>query len=459
MWISNIFDEASLTKQFAVAGGLVMLVAMLVAGTLVSRMVVRESVENTAASTAVFVGSFIAPLVQELATSNQIVAYRDELEQLLNHTEFAKRFPHMEIWKAGGLIAYSKAPGLTGASFPPPDGLIRALKGEVVSTYTDLNASEHTIRDFRNRFLEVYVPLRDYETGAIVAVAEIHETTEPLERNLRWLRIEAWFAVVALALLIMLSLFGIVRRASGLIGRQRASLIEQMDALREASDQNAALRERVQQASIRASAANENHLRQVGAELHDGPAQLIGLAALKVDMVRQAGKVARDEILSSLSAILKEALRDIRTISKGLMLPEIAGLPLDEVVRRVCRVHEQRTGTIVDMDCGATGCGVSHAIKICVYRFIQEGLNNAFRHAGGIGQSVRCRCDSGSLLVSVSDRGAGGPHSAEEREVGLGLTGLRERVESLGGVLDIRPAAIGMTITMKISLPGGECNA
>ena len=226
----------------------------------------------------------------------------------------------------------------------------------MVSTYTDLNASEHTIRDFRNRFLEVYVPLRDYETGAIVAVAEIHETTEPLERNLRWLRIEAWFAVVALALLIMLSLFGIVRRASGLIGRQRASLIEQMDALREASDQNAALRERVQQASIRASAANENHLRQVGAELHDGPAQLIGLAALKVDMVRQAGKVARDEILSSLSAILKEALRDIRrTISKGLMLPEIAGLPLDEVVRRVCRVHEQRTGTIVDMDCGANG--------------------------------------------------------------------------------------------------------
>jgi signal transduction histidine kinase len=102
---------------------------------------------------------------------------------------------------------------------------------------------------------------------------------------------------------------------------------------------------------------------------------------------------------------------------------------------------------------------VSHAIKICVYRFIQEGLNNAFRHAGGIGQSVRCRCDSGSLLVSVRDRGAGGPHSAEEREVGLGLTGLRERVESLGGVLDIRPAAIGMTITMKISLPGGECNA
>jgi len=76
--------------------------------------------------------------------------------------------------------------------------------------------------------------------------------------------------------------------------------------------------------------------------------------------------------------------------------------------------------------------------KICIYRFIQEALTNAYRHAYGTGQSVRCSCRADRILVEVSDRVPGFDPRQTRRE-GFGLSGLRERVESLGG--DFRAGA------------------
>ena len=77
-------------------------------------------------------------------------------------------------------------------------------------------------------------------------------------------------------------------------------------------------------------------------------------------------------------------------------------------------------------------------IRITVYRLIQEALNNAFRHAGGAGQHVRVGSQDDGMLVEVSDRGPGfQPELVSGQEGHLGLSGMRERVESLGGVFRI----------------------
>jgi len=86
------------------------------------------------------------------------------------------------------------------------------------------------------------------------------------------------------------------------------------------------------------------------------------------------------------------------------------------------------------------------ASKTCLYRFVQEGLTNGWRHGGGQGQAVRLVADAGGLELSVLDRGPGfaegGPgfaaHGPAARpdadgDGGLGLAGLRDRVEALGG--------------------------
>ena len=92
-----------------------------------------------------------------------------------------------------------------------------------------------------------------------------------------------------------------------------------------------------------------------------------------------------------------------------------------------------RTGTVVDRHFNLDQ-QVPHPVKICVFRFVQEGLNNAYRHARGAGQAVDASIESEVLTVRVSNQAGTIPISPEPGSIrGLGLVGLRERVESLGG--------------------------
>lgn len=454
----------SLSYQFALTGGLVMLVVMLLAGVLASRIVTNAAVENTAAATALFMDSFLSPHLQALAQADALPAEKMEaLDRLLGvsskHDEpFENRFPHLEVWKEGGLVVYSRSRELVGRRFEPPAGLLDALSGEVSARYADLNAAEHTEREFDSKYLEIYVPVREYLSGRIIAVAEIHETPELLQQRLFKIRLTSWLATALLTLVVMVSLFGIVHRGSRLIGAQHAALRQRMGEVRKVSDQNRRLREKAQLASSRLAELNASYLRHVGAELHDGPAQLVGLAALKVEHVRRAASAeGRGRELQAMDSILADALRDIRAISKGLMLPEIEDLPLCEVVARAVGLHEKRTGTRVGVTCRSLGCEVSHAVKICVYRFVQEGLSNAFRHAGQEGHSVTCELEGSQLFVAVQDAGGVARDQQGPIEAGLGLTGLRARVESLGGTFTARTIPAGGTrIEMTLVVMGDE---
>lgn len=437
-----------------------MLVVMLFAGMLTSRIVTNAAVENSATSTALFMDSFLSPHLQALAHGDVLpdekVAALDRLLGVSSEQDdpFENRFPHLEIWKEGGLVVYSRSRELMGRRFDPPAGLVEALSGQVSAQYADLSAPEHVERLFDSKYLEIYVPVREHLSGRIIAVAEIHETPDLLQQRLFHVRLRTWLTTTFLTLVVMMSLFGIVHRGSRLIGAQHAALTQRIDEVRKVSDQNRKLRNKAQLASSRLAELNASYLRNVGAELHDGPAQLIGLAALKVEHVRRAVTATnRRRELQAMDSILADALREVRAVSKGLMLPEIEELPLYEVVLRAVSVHEKRTGTKIAVTCGALDCDVSHAVKICVYRFVQEGLSNAFRHAGDDGHTVACDLQAQFLTVAVQDRGGTAAVGRAPIEAGLGLTGLRARVESLGGtfateIIPERGTRIEMTLVV-----------
>lgn len=450
----------SLSGQFALTGGLVMLFAMTLAGFLSSSIVTKATVENTASSTALFMDSFLSPHLQGLADSDVLAPETiAALDRLLGadtgkENAFQDRFPHLEIWNAEGRVIYSRSPELIGRTFAPPAGLAAALSGQVAAQFADLAAAEHAERQFDRKYLEIYIPVREHLSGRIVAVAEIHEKPDLLEQRLFPVRLMSWLTTGALTLLVMLSLFGIVYRGSRLIDRQQVSLRQRIDEVKQISNQNRKLREKAEQASSRLAELNASYLRHVGAELHDGPAQLIGLASLKVEHVRKArNRIERANELKVMDTVLADALRDIRTISKGLMLPEIEDLQLGDVVKRAVTTHEARTSTKVEVSFGKQSPEVSHAVKICVYRFVQEGLSNAVRHAGSEGNVVSCGFENSVLSVSVLDRGGALDGGLAKIVAGLGLTGLRERVESLGGTFQLaRTADNGTCIEMKLAI-------
>jgi signal transduction histidine kinase len=92
-------------------------------------------------------------------------------------------------------------------------------------------------------------------------------------------------------------------------------------------------------------------------------------------------------------------------------------------------------------------------VKICAYRVIQEALTNAFRHGSPTGQAVTAQVVGERLVIRVTNRARKGGNN-ESHEPGLGLRGMRFRVESLGGTLRMR---IGKTTaSVEAEIPLGQ---
>ena len=452
LWRRRGWEGLSLARQFALAGGVVMLAATLLVGWFVSGRIEEVVVRNTANATALYMESFVAPLTQDLARHDNLSdASRARIGALLEGTALGRRVVSFKIWREGGLLVDASNVDLVGQTFPPTENLTLAWAGEVRADFEDTDDTEDANEDALGvPLLEIYSPIRDLESGRVIAVAEFYEVATQLKADLARARLASWGTVALVMLVIGASLFVIVLRGSRTIDNQLA-------ALTELSSRNVALRLRVQGAAARFAAMNDQTLRRIGADLHDGPAQLMGFAALRLDAVRRAtgAGAAVDEV----ERAVKDAIAEIRTISRGLSLPDIDRRALPDLVQGLADAHKARTGAEVAVTCRvAPGIELPEAAKICIYRFVQEGLNNGWRHAEGKGQSVDLVLQGDDLRLTVADRGPGfaaPPPGAGADGTTLGLAGLADRVESLGGQFAARSrAGGGAELVMTLDLRG-----
>lgn len=88
---------------------------------------------------------------------------------------------------------------------------------------------------------------------------------------------------------------------------------------------------------------------------------------------------------------------------------------------------------------------VPDELKTCVYRFVQEALSNAFRHAAAKGQRVSASAIGHRVLIEVFDKGPGFADKpvTGQKQPALGLSGMRDRIESLGGTMIVGMAEGG----------------
>ncbi|UCE32262.1 MAG: hypothetical protein JSW68_04915 [Burkholderiales bacterium] len=465
------WDALSLGRQFLVAGSAVLMVGMVTIGFWVTGQIEEQVVRNSASSTALYMDSIVQPRVQELVHADQLSpAARADMDAVLNDTALGRRVISFKIWKEGGLIAYSSRHELIGRRFEPTANLKQAWKGEVSAEFDALEDEEDALeREAGLALLEMYSPIRQSRTGRVIAVAEFYENAEHLEQTLLQARLFSWLVVglVTLSMLGMLS--GIVMRGSRTIRVQREALERRVTDLSRLLEQNEALRRRVEEASRRTTEINERYLRRISADLHDGPAQLLSLALLRLHAVDpiepgRAGKASdarsgtqdrpqRDD-LRVVQESVGAALAELRAICKGLVLPELDRLTPAQLLQSVVGAHERRTGSAVVLRIDGVPDAMERPLAICVYRFVQEALNNAFRHAGGSGQGVRAAFDGKRFEVTVTDEGTGFELAdVANDDSRLGLRGLRERVESLGGCLSVASTeGAGTGVTMSIEL-------
>ena len=436
---------------------MVTLVGMAIIGTIVSGSITSGVVRNSAISSAVYMESFIAPLSQELAVAGSLSPQTiGRMDAILGREPLSERVISVKIWRRDGLLAFSSEADLIGRRFPPSGELLQAWAGQLNASFDELDGAE-SLREQQSGvpLLEVYNPIHSILTGEIIAVAEFYLDASELQQDLRRAEMRAWAVVALVTAATFLALFGIVRAGSRTIADQTRRLTTQLEELARISSQNEALRKRVQGASQRVSETNERYMRRVSAELHDGPAQALALASLRLDAVmRRAGIACDDPEVGRLRDCLDEALRDVRALCSGLTLPELDGRSVAETLDLAIRAHERRAGVDVERGfdrAGALGAAVRHPYAICIYRFVQEGLMNAFRHAPGAAVGVSADSRDGQVAIRVADDGPGFDPAARGI-TGLGLSGLRERVESIGGSFEI-DSAPGAGTRLIMTLP------
>lgn len=447
------WNARSLASQFFIMGGLVSLAAMFGIGLIVTRLIENAVIHNSGAATALYVDSVVAPLLPDMQTESLLDdASAQALDETLGQGALGRRLVSFKLWRRDGTILYSNQKGLVGKTFPVNGKLAQAFAGSLVARYevaSDPESAEE--RNLGRTLMEIYNPVLQPWSGEAVAVLEFYETAEGLEDSLAQARLWSWLAVAGLTAIFFLTLSILVFRGSHTIETQREALKARVDELSALLAENRGLQRRLQLSSQRAAALNETYLRGIGADLHDGPAQHIAYASLRLDsnllVDASVQPEAREKELTWIRSSLAEAMKEIRDICKGLVLPQIEKASITEIVKRVVEAHQEKTGTNVDTTIDEDDPELAPALKICIYRFVQEALNNAYRHGGGVEQAVRAKSHGGAVRVEVSDRGEGFDPT-QVRPASLGLAGLKERIDSLGGEFDIRTGEGGTTVIM-----------
>lgn len=442
------WHRLSLVIQFVSAATAVMAVGMLILGAWVTRQIEAGVVRNTAISTAFYLDSYIEPLVQGLGQGNILPEpAAAAIRTVLTETHLGEKIVAVNLRTRAGDSVFKSSKAEVRDTETLTEAVKRAATGAV---YSELGvAVSRNGRSSRSEFpvLAIISPVHRLATNEVIAVAEIHLDAAELRRDVQSARLHTTLIVGAITLLMLALLYSIVRRGSMTIDEQRAALEGRVDELSRLLGQNENLRLDLVDARARVVSTNERVLRRIGADLHDGPAQLIGLALLRFNDLdpENSGIPVRERRkgYELLQTVLRDSLDEIRAICSGIAPPELDNVSIAKALELAASFHEKRTGTQVtrrfDDRCSAQAPPL---LKTCLYRFAQEGLNNAYRHAGGTQQQLEAWFEGQKIIVRVGDEGRGfTPDLKLLTGGGLGLAGLRDRIESLGGSFLVESAA------------------
>lgn len=452
------WSRLSFSSQFLIAAALVLFVAMAVLGSWITEQIKQSVLQTSGAQGGQFMAGFLEPHVQELQVGGELSeeAHRT-LDALFIGTPVGDSVISIKIWRADGTVIYSTNKDLIGQHFASSD-VARAANGEIIAEYEDLISQESAYEQSLDvALIEVYGPLYRRGTNEVLAVGEIYENADALAAELRISRLRTWLVVCLTTMLMLGVLYFIVRRGDMTITAQRSELRQHVQEARQLAHQNEDLRLAAEKARLDASEANEQLLDRIGSDLHDGPIQLLTLLTLKLSNRNIAKHIKEmpDELtplIGSLRTIAGDAITELRNLSSGLSLPEISGLSLKEAMQSAVSHHEDITGDRVAVSFGAMPDQITEAMKICAYRVIQEGLNNAYKHAKESAKSVTAFVDHAALTIEVRDSGAKSsqPLAGGVGRQKMGLTAMRNRVGALKGSVSVTTDSVKGTTVVAI---------
>lgn len=442
--LARWWRRLGLAGQFLGLTVAMMVAAFTIATITHNRMIERDVAQASAEIASVYLRGIVQPHLDRLADGSGLAPEDIErIDEAIAEGGLSAHMREVKIWSPDGTVVYSTNREEMGRKYASRS-VSRAARGALVINPPDGKDHHHDNEDFAEVF-ELYIPLSD-ENGRIFAVGEFYQDYTRARAVADRAILDNW-GMTAVFLVPLLGFFFLLfRRADRTVRRQQRQIQRHLVKARKLAVHNARLREQADSLRRKAALEMEQLLSRVGAEIHDGPIQLLSLLALQPDAGREGA--------SQSGALLPEVISELRGISAGLILPEISELTVEEAIRLAVARHELRTGTTVTIEIDALPAQLSPDLKAVSYRIVQECLNNATRHADGLGQSVRAHAEPSHLVLVVEDRGPGmAPPEPDDRER-LGLVGIRSRVAASNGTFAIENRDDG-GLRVTVRLPTG----
>ncbi|CAN5177721.1 sensor histidine kinase [soil metagenome] len=438
------WHRLSLERRFLIAAALSVGLSMLTLGYWIEKQIRSGWLQGMAETGAIYLEATLAPHLQILATSTDLPdAERTAIASLIADTRLGNRVAMIKIWNMKGQLIFSTGRVHANETLPP-SLLQRVRNGQVAADIEFDDRGEHS--PVPASLLEIYAPMYKRGTRDIIAIGEFYEFSRTLESEIVRVKYATWFLIINVALIISVLLFVTVKRASSIITTQQGLLESNLARAAALAKRNNSLRRAADRARLRASVMNENYLARVGADLHDGPIQMLSLLMLKLPDPSAPDERSIATQRSEFEGLIQMTLNDLRNLSIGLVLPELKHLSFRETIELVVTRHEQQTGTMVARDIEAMPVKASEAVKVCAYRITQEALTNAHKHAGGADQCVRVSAGQNMVTLTISDGGGTpSPRSALAQTASLGVRGMETRVQALRGTLSITRNSSGGT--------------
>ena len=252
--------------------------------------------------------------------------------------------------------------------------------------------------------------------------------------------------------------FAYVKRARALgedvFNRESAARLQHLLVTHEVAHERKKAADALRGLSRRVMESQEEERKRVARDLHDDLSQRLAVLALKLDVLGQAPPESAGELREQIGALadgVRGTAEHVHRISHRLHPATLEQLGFVAATQRVCDETAAAHGVAITFLADELPDALSAEVELGLYRIVQEALQNAIRHGDSAPVSVRLFEEPDGTCLQVHDEGPGFDPDALE-EPGIGLVGMRERAEHLGGRFAVRSAP-GRGTLVEVSVP------
>jgi PAS domain S-box-containing protein len=189
--------------------------------------------------------------------------------------------------------------------------------------------------------------------------------------------------------------------------------------------------------------AQEDERKRIARDLHDDLNQRLALLSVEMELLGQMPEGNRElsqQRIEHMAGRVKEMSSDVHKMSYQLHPAKLDQLGLVAATRSFCRELSQQSGIRVEFVHDELPGELNQDLALCLYRVVQESLQNMVRHSRATEARVELRMNGKELHLAVSDNGVGFDVAYATRHGGLGLVGMRERMRLVQGTIALRSA-------------------